>query len=66
MLGGLDVMSEVGVTLLLFAIGLQLDLRTLIKKEVWFNAGAHMAVMTGIGIGFLSMMGVLGASARNP
>lgn len=60
-LEGLDLMSEIGVTLLLFAIGLQLDLGSLVKKEVWFNAGAHMAVMTGVGVGFLTLLGLLGA-----
>lgn len=60
-LTGLDAVGEVGVMLLLFAIGLQLDLRSLIKKEIWLNATVHMVVMTGIGVGFLAAMAALGA-----
>ncbi|GAC57296.1 putative solute/hydrogen antiporter [Gordonia hirsuta DSM 44140 = NBRC 16056] len=59
-IGGLTEVAEVGVMLLLFAIGLQLDIRSLIKKEVWLNAGLHMLVMTVIGVGFLTLLAVIG------
>uniref|UniRef100_UPI003221728D cation:proton antiporter domain-containing protein n=1 Tax=Intrasporangium sp. TaxID=1925024 RepID=UPI003221728D len=57
----LSLMSEIGVTLMLFAIGLRLDLRTLLGKEVWLTAGAHILLMTVVGAGFLAGLGALGA-----
>ncbi len=65
-LAGLDVMAELGVTLMLFAIGLRLDLKSLAKKEVWLNAGAHMLVMTIVGVGFLAGISALGAFGPEP
>lgn len=65
-IGGLTELAEVGVMLLLFAIGLQLDVRSLIKKEVWLNTGLHMLVMTVIGVGFLSLLGVIGLIGPKP
>jgi len=61
---GLDELAEIGVILLLFAIGLQLDLGSLIKKEVWLNATAHVLVMTLVGVGVLSLMTVIGFIAQ--
>lgn len=40
---GLMAFANLGVTLLLFTIGLKLDLRTLFKAEVWGGASIHMA-----------------------
>ncbi|MSX08532.1 MAG: potassium transporter Kef, partial [Actinobacteria bacterium] len=33
----LDLLADLGVTLLLFAIGLKLDLRILLRREVWLT-----------------------------
>lgn len=38
----LTLVSEVGVTLLLFTIGLKLDVRTLLRREVWGGTSLHM------------------------
>jgi predicted Kef-type K+ transport protein len=57
----LSLMSEIGVTLMLFAIGLRLDLRTLLGKQVWLTAGVHMLLMTVIGAAFLAGLSALGA-----
>ncbi|MCW8994387.1 MAG: cation:proton antiporter [Psychromonas sp.] len=38
----LTTFANLGVTLLLFSIGLKLDLRTLFKTEVWGGASLHM------------------------
>lgn len=40
--GLLETLSEVGITLLLFTIGLKLDLRDLLKVEVWGTTALHM------------------------
>lgn len=48
----LSTVADVGVTLLLFTIGLKLNLKDLVKPEVWAGASLHMiltvAVMGGI------------------
>lgn len=57
----LDLFADIGVTLMLFAIGLRLDLRALTDKAVWLTASAHVLVMTLVGAGFISALGALGA-----
>lgn len=57
----LPLMSDIGVTLMLFAIGLRLDLRHLLGKEVWLTASAHMVLTVLAGTGFLTALSLLGA-----
>ncbi|WP_028863399.1 cation:proton antiporter [Psychromonas aquimarina] len=40
---GLNTLANLGVTLLLFSIGLKLDIRTLFKTEVWGGASIHIS-----------------------
>lgn len=42
----LDSIANLGVTLLLFSIGLQLNIKTLLKKEVWGTASGHILLST--------------------
>lgn len=52
----IEEISDLGVLLLLFAIGLKLKLSTLARPVVWAGAAAHMAVATGaIGGLFLAL-----------
>ncbi|UYI50043.1 cation:proton antiporter [Vibrio natriegens] len=44
--GFLGVLAELGITLLLFSIGLKLKLKSLIKPEVWGTATLHIAIVT--------------------
>ena len=37
-------LSDLGITLLLFTVGLKLNLRTLARPQVWAVAGLHMAI----------------------
>ncbi|OOE55692.1 cation:proton antiporter family protein [Salinivibrio kushneri] len=39
-------LADLGVTLLLFTIGLKLDVKTLLAKEIWFGATAHNVLTT--------------------
>ena len=39
---GLTTLANLGVTILLFSIGLKLDIRTLFKAEVWAGATIHI------------------------
>lgn len=57
----LGLLSDIGVTLMLFAIGLRLDIRSLLRKEIWLTAGAHMVLMVGVGTGFILLLSLVGA-----
>lgn len=65
-ISGLDLMSDIGVTLMLFAIGLRLDVRTLLRREVWISAALHMLIMTVLGTLALLAMSLLGAFGPEP
>ena len=57
---GLDAVSELGVTLMLFAIGLKLDVKALLGREVWMTATAHMIASVAVGTGFLWLITLTG------
>ncbi|KLV09195.1 potassium transporter Kef [Photobacterium aquae] len=44
----LTTLADLGVTLLLFTIGLKLDVRTLLTKEIWGGATLHNVLTTGL------------------
>ncbi len=50
---GLDLVSELGITLLLFSIGLKLDVKGLLKPEIWASATAQMIISTTFMCGVL-------------
>ncbi len=52
---GLDLVSDLGITLLLFSIGLKLDVRGLLKAEIWVSATAQMLLTTGLIVGILML-----------
>ncbi len=54
----LQVIADLGVTLLLFLIGLELDVRRLLRLEVWGSATVHASLTT-----FLIAGGLLAAAA---
>ncbi|UXA16102.1 cation:proton antiporter family protein [Mycobacterium sp. SMC-4] len=58
----LDVLADLGVTLLLFAIGLKLDVRILLRREVWLTTSAHMAISVVLGGAALWLAAVAGLS----
>jgi len=43
---GLDTLADLGITLMLFTIGLKLHVKDLAKKEVWAGTLSHMSVWT--------------------
>lgn len=53
-------MADLGVTLLLFSIGLKLRLRQLAGREVWGVAGAHMLLIIPLSAMLLLGLGALG------
>lgn len=42
----LDILADLGVTILLFAVGLKLDLRLILTRPVWLTSVVHMAGST--------------------
>ncbi|MGF1714163.1 cation:proton antiporter family protein [Photobacterium chitinilyticum] len=66
----LNVLADLGVTLLLFSIGLKLDVKTLLTKEIWGGATLHNLLSTGLftlallalkqlGLGMLSELDIM-------
>ena len=56
----LDTIANLGVTLLLFTIGLKLDIRTLMRGEVWGSATLHIVGSTLLLAGVLFVLKWLG------
>jgi predicted Kef-type K+ transport protein len=57
----LEKLSDLGITLLLFTVGLKLDLRTLARPQVWAVTGLHTSIVVtvfGIAIYLLAIVGV--------
>ncbi len=57
---GLDLVADLGVALLLFGIGLKLDFRTLLRREVWLTGTVHLATFTAVVAALLLGAGALG------
>ena len=53
-------LSDLGITLMLFCIGLKLHVKDLLKREVWASTLGHMGVWTIIVIGIASLAGIVG------
>jgi predicted Kef-type K+ transport protein len=56
----LEPIADLGVVLLLFAIGLKLDVRTLVRREIWLTTAVHLIVSVAIAVGFLGLLAVIG------
>ncbi|MFI3246377.1 MAG: cation:proton antiporter [Ferrimonas sp.] len=61
----IEQLADLGVLLLLFAIGLKLDLRSLTKTEVWAGASGHMALTILVSTAFIKLLAVLGVGLLN-
>ncbi|PMH46855.1 potassium transporter Kef [Vibrio sp. 10N.286.49.B3] len=59
----LILLADLGVTLLLFTIGLKLDIKTLLSKEIWAGATLHNLFSTGLFTLLLLGLKVLGVSS---
>ncbi len=56
---GLQLLADLGITLMLFTIGLKLNVQDLLKAEVWAGSLTHMALWTGLlGIGIFALSGL--------
>lgn len=54
--------SELGVTLLLFSIGLKLRLGSLLMPQIWAVASLHMLITIVVTAAFIAIMAVIGVS----
>jgi len=54
----LDTIAALGVTLLLFSIGLKLKVNSLIKPQVWAPATLHIIFSSALFSGFMLLLGV--------
>ncbi len=57
---GLETVAQLGVVLLLFAIGLKFDARTLLRREIWLTTSLHVVLSTAVGLGLLGLLAVVG------
>ncbi len=55
-------LSDLGITVLLFAVGLKLNLRTFARPQVWAVAGLHMAIVVFLFATAAYALAVLGTS----
>ena len=44
----IPVLADIGITLLLFTVGLKLNVRTLARPQVWGVAGLHMLIVVAV------------------
>ncbi|MGB0682884.1 MAG: cation:proton antiporter [Magnetovibrionaceae bacterium] len=58
----LSAIADLGVTLLLFTIGLKLRLGSLLRPEIWATTLAHMGVTIVVITAFLMSLGFMGAA----
>ncbi len=58
----LEEFSNLGVTLLLFTIGLKLQVRKLLLPQIWAVGTLHMLLMVLCGSAFLALLASLGAA----
>lgn len=56
----LDTVADLGVTLLLFTIGLKLSVRTLLRPDVWAATTVHLVASTLLFVGVLSLVKLAG------
>lgn len=54
----LDTIAALGVTLLLFSIGLKLKVNSLIKPQVWAPATLHIIFSSALFSGFMLLLGI--------
>lgn len=56
------LLADLGVTLLLFTIGLKLDIGTIVKREVWLTSWLHMLFTIVVSMLFLGIVAGVGVS----
>ena len=57
----LETLANMGITLMLFTIGLKLNIKALLKPEVWATSLTHTGLWIGVLIGVFVAGGLAGA-----
>lgn len=58
-----EAISGLGVTVLLFGVGLKVDLRSLLRREVWLATTVHTVGSAVIGAALVGLLAVMGLGA---
>ncbi|WED20985.1 cation:proton antiporter [Vibrio sp. JC009] len=58
----IELLADLGVTLLLFTIGLKLDIKTLLSKEIWAGATLHNLLSTAVFTSAFMLLKTLGVT----
>jgi len=58
----IHIMSELGVMLLLFIIGLKLDVKSLLRKEIWATSSIHTILITLVFASVITLFSTLSLS----
>jgi glutathione-regulated potassium-efflux system ancillary protein KefC len=56
----LQKLADLGITLLLFTVGLKLDLKSLARPQVWGTTLIHMSIITSLFGGVIFLLAVVG------
>jgi glutathione-regulated potassium-efflux system ancillary protein KefC len=56
----LQKLADLGITLLLFTVGLKLDIKSLARPQVWGTTLIHMSIITSLFGGFIFLLAVIG------
>ncbi|MGQ8363687.1 cation:proton antiporter [Glaciecola sp. 1036] len=56
----IDTIADLGITVMLFTIGLKLNIKDLIKREVWVGAVLHTSLWIAIISGVLTLLASIG------
>jgi glutathione-regulated potassium-efflux system ancillary protein KefC len=56
----LQELADLGITLLLFTVGLKLDIKSLARPQVWGTTLIHMSIITSLFGGFIFLLAVIG------
>lgn len=59
----LETLAEMGITLMLFTIGLKINVKALLKPEVWASSALHTGLWIGVLVAVLSVAAWLGLSS---
>ncbi len=59
----IKILADFGITIMLFTLGLKLNIKDLIKPEIWISGSSHMILWIGISISYLLFFSVIGMTA---
>lgn len=56
----LDTIADLGITVMLFTIGLKLNIRDLVKTEVWFSSVSHLTLWVCMSVALIFLLITMG------